>query len=282
MDEIEIKSWPQFVDIADHLDVSSPGRTAYVYRGQSSSAWKLEPALLRVFHRFRLSEPKALEIERMALDEFKAQAHLHLPPNVFSTTTDTVSWWTLMQHHGAPTRLLDWCFSIYVAAYFAVTAQPDEPGAVWIVHTRTLHSIMSETYEGADFPNSEGEIQNRFLKPDAPPVLVFVSRSTKTHRMIAQQGLFSVCRQVLGHHGEILDAIMPDDPQRELFRKIVIPASLKAVFLRKLRSMNITANALFPGLDGLGRSLEEFIQILGSDPSNQSVQPTRAADGPSG
>jgi hypothetical protein len=43
--------------------------------------------------------------------------------------------------------------------------------------------------------------------------------------------------------------------------KIVIPEKLKPEFLRRLQIMNITANSLFPGVDGLGRSVREFIQV---------------------
>jgi len=51
-----------------------------------------------------------------------------------------------MQHHGAPTRLLDWSTSIYVAAYFAVIEQPNADGVIWIVHLDTVRNRMIEKY----------------------------------------------------------------------------------------------------------------------------------------
>lgn len=261
MADIQITSWEQFAKIADLLDIGRAGQSVYAFRGQSDSTWDLLPSLVRRLLRSGASEEQALRIEQLALTEFKALAHLHLPTNILSATIDTVSWWTLMQHHGAPTRLLDWCESIYVAAYFAVVDNPDAVGAVWIVHIHTVDSIMAERYEEAGFPTTEASIKNLFLQSGSPLLLHFAGRLTKTDRMSAQQGLFGVCRNVLGNHGDILRDSVPEDTERELFRKVIIPAALKPTFLRKLRSMNITANSLFPGLDGLARSIDELVQV---------------------
>ena len=99
------------------------------------------------------------------------------------------------------------------------------------------------------------------------------STTTKSNstRSVAQQGLFSVCGSILGNHGEILRDTMPEQFEKALFQKIVIPARLKDEFMRKLRSMNITARALFPGLDGLGRSVTDLIQAMGGSPDQQST-----------
>ena len=263
MQDLNVTSWEQFVSVAERLDVGSPTQFPYAYRGQSDASWELVPSLVRKCQRFEIGEEQALHIEELALAEFRSQAHLHVPPNIFATTTDTVSWWTLMQHHGAPTRLLDWCASPYVAAYFAVVGHPDSPGALWLVHADTVHSAMAEKYEGTDFPKTERVIQDRFLRAGAPPVLLFVDRKSKTERMVAQQGLFSISRQVLGDHGSLVRECIPEDSPKALFRKVVIPAAQKSTFLRKLRNLNITASSLFPGLDGLARSVDELIQIGG-------------------
>ena len=131
------------------------------------------------------------------------------------------------------------------------------------VHTGTVQSAMAEKYEGTDFPTKESVIQDRFLRAGAPPVLDFVYRKSKTDRMVAQQGGFSISRQVLSDHGSLLRECIPEDSPKELFRKVVIPAAQKNTFLRKLRNVNITASSLFPGLDGLARSVDELIQIGG-------------------
>lgn len=263
MDETTITSWEQFVRIAEAFDLGDSVEMAYAFRGQSDSAWELQPSLLRILSQYEISEERALAIEAQALTEFRSQAHLHISLNVLSTTTDTISWWTLMQQHGAPTRLLDWCGSMFVAAYFAVTSQPRVAGSVWVVHINTVQTLMAEKYEGVSMPKTESAIQEQFLRVGGLPAIELIMRKSKTERMVVQQGGFSVCRNVLGNHGMILQDIMPDQSAKVYFRKLVIPASLKSPFLRKLRSMNITANSLFPGLDGLGRYIKEYIQVIG-------------------
>ena len=166
-----------------------------------------------------------------------------------------------MQHHGAPTRLLDWSASVYVAAYFAVISNLDVDGAIWIVHTHSLHQQMAAKYDYTGLPTTEAAIRSTFLQPNAPDVLMFAGRVNKSDRMISQQGFFSVCRNVMADHGQILADSLGEPREKELFRKVVVPAELKVPFARKLRSMNITANSLFPGLDGLARSVAELVQL---------------------
>ena len=48
---------------------------------------------------------------------------------------DDFQWLALMQHHGAPTRLLDFTWSPYVAAFLALERAVDD-AAVWAIHPR--------------------------------------------------------------------------------------------------------------------------------------------------
>lgn len=77
-------------------------------------------------------------------------------------------------------------------------------------------------------------------------------------RMIAQQGRFSIARSPLTSHGDLIAKHMQHH-RREFWCKWIVPKETKSEFLRQLRFMNITAAALFPGLDGLGRSVGEAI-----------------------
>ncbi len=260
MESKRLSSWSDFSRVAEHVDVSSVGSYAYGFRGQSDATWELKPSLLRYLPSETAAQ-QALDVENAAVNEFKTQAHLHLPQSLFATTTDSVSWLTVMQHHGAPTRMLDWTASIYVAAYFAVHGTPSSDGAIWLVHTNGEQEYMNKTHGESAIPTNEAAMRNAFFVADAPEIITFVGRLNKSDRMIAQQGFFSVCRNVLGDHGAIFRSVFSEPNEKLLFDKLIIPSAIKPTFARRLRAMNITANALFPGIDGLGKSVAELIQL---------------------
>ena len=91
---------------------------------------------------------------------------------------------------------------------------------------------------------------NPFAEPSMLPLeFKFFSSS----RMAEQQGRFTACFRVDLDHTCIATKI---DPTHQ--KKIIIPHKAKPDFLSELRRMNITAAALFPGVDGLGRSIAEL------------------------
>ena len=61
-------------------------------------------------------------------------------------------------------------------------------------------------------------------------------------------------------HGRLIEAAFPRSSTHPFF-KIVIDPQMKQEALRTLMRMNITASSLFPGLDGLGRSIRELIKL---------------------
>jgi len=166
-----------------------------------------------------------------------------------------------MQHHGAPTRLLDWTESPYVAAYFAAEQCPDKDGAVYVVHAG-LVNMEHQTGPGTDSSTFEAQLKDR----KSPNQVLFYYPDYQTDRMIAQRGHFSVNLHVLGGHDDSLLRTLATISQREgmgyVCGKWLIPSSQKADFVRQLRVMNVAPHAMFPGLDGLGRSVDGLIRLL--------------------
>jgi hypothetical protein len=286
-----ITAWSDLLAAAQGLDVGPALKPAYAFRGQPDSSYPLKPSLLRYLNRLNVSETEALELEKDAWMRFVAQSHIHLSPNLYSTLEGTMmTWWPVMQHHGAPTRLLDWTDSIYVAAYFAVAQNPDKDGTIWVLHTNALETQMKRLYGPLKEPLSDVDFASTFLSSNSALRIVFVRRNTQTDRMIAQQGLFTVCTNIKGDHGEIVaDALPPSSPKGGAwFSKMIIPAKLKVEVLRKLRAMNIAAHSLFPGIDGIGRGIAEML-ILGNSclagvdtPTDVAMTPdAQAVQGPS-
>ena len=165
-----------------------------------------------------------------------------------------------MQHHWAPTRLLDWSWSPYVAAYFAVEQELDTDGALWLVHGASLLQAMTRKAEAEGRP--QGYLQNAALMygiPGSEPEAFIVEPRKPSARMVAQQGLYTVANHVLADHGSIIGNCLHNDEECTRLVKVTIPASAKAEFMRHLNFMNVKGGSLFPGVDGLGKSVDELV-----------------------
>ena len=251
---IVVASWGAFVQLAAETDSQrGPGRLI-LFRGQSQQ-WRLFPNLLRPM-RGVVSLGMAVKAERAALAHFQSQAHLHYPPSGLALPARENAlgdWWGLMQHHNAPTRLLDWTASPYVAAYFAAEKDYDEDGAIVVIDAGPLTS-------GDGRPSPQEALTDGYMFQHNPPNELFAfTPFSKTPRLVAQQGYFTVSSTPLGGHDDLLAS------SGAIVRRWVIPKTLKATLMHHLRAMNVAAHTLFPGLDGLGRSASELIRSEATD-----------------
>jgi hypothetical protein len=255
-----ISSWAHFTKIAEELAKVAHGLPAYLCRGQSVATWHLRPSLVRLFPS-GLARAKALDIEKRALDGFMAQAHLHLPASWLPSTMPPAAlgeWWALMQHYSAPTRLLDWTYSIFAAAYFAVRSDWDRDGAIYIVQGGRLDIAMNER-----FGTQSSFVNEEFVRDIPTSRLVVYSPRRHMDRIVAQQGTFTVSLDVLADHGQLIDDALPqsEGDMTIVKLKLLLPAGLKQEFMLHLRYMNIAAHTLFPGADGLGRSVADVVRV---------------------
>jgi hypothetical protein len=278
--EVQVDSWHAFSDaLEEALDGYNEPPT-YVFRGQADSTWLLEPSLLRRLRDVQ-NRASAHEIELHLEEEFKAQAALF--PETKSMwpilgAAGRTNAWAFMQHHCCATRLLDWTSSPFVAAYFAVNELPDRDGALFVVAPAALEQHIAETD-----PALSDIADHHFVDTSIPDRVTFTWPQLRSSRLVAQQGHFSVSTNVLAaHDGPILEAcsaVSKQQPNKVISRKIVIESDLKLVVLQQLRAMNVAPHALFPGLDGLGRSLSDLASlkaILSRSPANNGLQPTAA------
>lgn len=259
--EKTLDDWRQLAEAASRTTSGSPFTTGYFFRGQADAGWPLRPTLLRHF-RAGIKATEALKIEQQAFMDFSSQAHLHVrfDPNFVSARR--MQWWAMMQHYGAPTRLLDWTNSMYVAAYFACVDFWDRDGAIWLADSTVVCAPVI-----AKFGEKLHMDERQLLQPDADHWLQLWWPEVRTDRMAMQQGLFTLCHNVLGDHERIIEDICQKRHESsggvEVYRKVTIPKDLKPLFLRQLQSMNVRASALFPGMDGIGKSVTEMVRTHG-------------------
>lgn len=180
-------------------------------------------------------------------------------------------WLALAQHHGLPTRLLDWTYSPLVALHF-VTEQADAfatDGVVWCVNyveaKKLLPSPLHEalTKESADVFTPELLAQTveslEQLGSVAPePALVFLEPPSLDQRIATQYALSSF---LTTPEAEMHDWI---ETHPDLCRRVVIPADAKWEIRDKLDQANINERVLFPGLDGLSQWLARYYTPTGA------------------
>jgi FRG domain len=259
-------SWEAFLDV-----ITDSPYANWAFRGQCQAVWPLLSALSRYFVSFRVHPDAWRAQESRMLRIFKRKAHQflsHVP-----ASDDDFQWLALMQHHGAPTRLLDLTWSPYVAAFFTLERATGD-AAVWALNPAPISYASSVTLRGgatikppAMDPRERGNLHRYFLAEEVP-FLWIGEPYLMNPRLTAQSGTFAVP----GTLSQPFEAILSGYPEpREALVKLVLPsAQVREKGMRELYRMNITYATLFPDLDGLARSLAYELEFhWGYDPRSQ-------------
>jgi len=265
--EIRTDDWQELKDWFWALGAGSD----WVFRGQRDENWDISSSLERV-------KPTWYKGSKEEIGDFLGYSEVKLY-NKFServeqfasigdAAADTVlGKLALMQHHGVPTRLIDWTESPYVAAYFAVEDATAEEGncAVWAISSgwcqeKSAMAVRKKMKLSKEqFPNSTDfsldEILNGTIITENI-LLVAPLRPLKLNiRISSQQGLFLCPGEINVSFMENLKALGEKDLPKILY-KFVFPNSLRSEILYDLFNMNIGPQTLFPGLDGFAKSIK--------------------------
>jgi FRG domain len=276
--EVPVFSWEQARRISRAL-------YGWAFRGQSNASHGLSSSIERAANRSAVELKWLVSFEGQVLQEFQRRAHHYmtdLPPK-----SAILEWLALLQHHGAPTRLLDFTESFYIAAFFACEFA-DRDAAVWAINTPALRLILAkkagiDTKDPAaaaiEFDMQAVEFCEQAFRSETPEALAVPVRPwTLNQRISLQQGLFLFPLDLARPFEANLAATLSLRP--DLFRnlprlsinkrstysqlsvlskyrlvKFVIPKDRIMRVQNDLELMNISAATLFPGLDGFARSL---------------------------
>ncbi len=226
-------------------------RSRFAFRGLSDSSYRLETTLIRLGGQYA-------ELERHMLRNFKKYAHRSV------VERDSLwHWLSLAQHHGLPTRLLDWTYSPFIAMHFATAniEKFDTDGVIWAVNYVKAHEMLPRKIkeklekEGAnvltvDFLLEEINSLHELDVVSDEKVAIFFEPPSIDDRIVNQYAFCSV----MSDPCMVLDDWLTTYPW--IARKIIIPAALKWEIRDKLDQSNINERVLFPGLDGLSSWLK--------------------------
>ena len=115
-----VGSWNGYLNIINGYTDGS-----WIFRGVNSADYVLKPSIARGTLHYDYSR----KLEDYVFTRFKRES---LPYLGFRPADDW-DWLALAQHHGVPTRLLDWTESPLVAAFFAVIGWVERDAAVYIM-----------------------------------------------------------------------------------------------------------------------------------------------------
>jgi hypothetical protein len=234
-------------------------RSPFAFRGLSNAAYIPESTLTRMGGEYGRREQSLLR-------NFRKYAHRN------ATARDSLwNWIALAQHHGLPTRLLDWSFSPLVALHFATVnrAEWKSDAMIWCVDCVKIKNYLPAKLQRLLKREDSDVLTVEMLDEVAPtlaalerlsrkPFLAFFEPPSVDDRIINQAALLSVSsRADLSVNRWLYE-------HKELFHRIVIPAKLKQEIRDKLDQANINERILFPGLDGLSLWLTRYYSPTGA------------------
>jgi hypothetical protein len=220
------------------------------FRGQGNSEWSLVPKFYRDCDQSRDTE-----------DEIREEFAQRGPAFCENSPSGDWDWYFLMQHHGAPTRLLDWTDGALIAMYFAVR---DSTGltdaAVWMLdpfwlnrHTLKKDIVISPSASGA-LPEDK-KLLSRWLHPRFKPKARLPQNPVSLYpghiaqRISTQRSCFTIH----GANPTGLEQLADWSPTR--LAKFTIPSYRTQPIRKELAVCGIDEATAFPDLDGLGRAL---------------------------
>ena len=238
----------RIADLIESLRDFGAGTTGFWYRGQGDAAWPLIPSIGR--------NPAHLAAELTIIKTFKQHARPHLT----SLPASDWEWIFLMQHHRAPTRLLDWTELPLVALYFAVSNQTEDANeaALWFLdpialnrqsgHRRSFSKdILAFDIDLALEQYLPDQVNARVT--DLDPVAAIGPRNSP--RMVAQAGTFTIMHATAVPVEAVGDA-------SHVWR-MIIPSAAKSNIREELGFLGITEGMMFPDLDRVAQTTRRLL-----------------------
>ncbi|HEY2932738.1 MAG TPA: FRG domain-containing protein [Acidobacteriota bacterium] len=258
--EIGVSSLGDLIDKVTPTDpnpVTGRRRDSGVYRG----AYDAGRPLLTSLDRLGGSKPAHTKAD---LEEHLLRNFIRYSRPYFSPTH--VNDWELLvaaQHHGLPTRLLDWTYSPLVAAHFATVVPAAGDRAVWRLDWQRIHhafgfpklALLIEDLErlfGKEKRFTPWVLFNQYA-PDSHFACMFEPPSLDA-RIVAQAATFTLCSD----KRQPFDGFLRSHGLGSALTKFIIPADEVGRFRDQLDLVGVDERRVFPDLDGTAEQLRRY------------------------
>lgn len=255
-----VTSWREFDDAVAAADArqdrSGRAHSSLVFRGLARSSYSNRSSLARLGEGTPRLEPHLIR-------NFRKYAHRERPgPTVWD-------WLSLAQHHGLPTRLLDWTFSPLVAAHFATATSAGAEGVVWAVDCDAAHRLLPPALRSALEDEGATVFTTELLAQHAPtleqfdalggtdPFVLFFEPPSLDDRIVNQSAVLSAMSDPAASMDDWLEA------NPGLWHAWRITADAEAEIRERLDQANVNERVLLPGLDGLAAWLRRYYAPVG-------------------
>jgi hypothetical protein len=235
----------------------------WVFRGQSN-IYPLSTSLERAGKKYDIDWSHLPGVERQMIRHFRRHFQDARDPLLDEDKLYCIS---VMQHYGAPTRLLDFTWSIYIGSFFALEKLGESP-VLWcinqewvnkaseaVVGKRLLKKRWTDKERNDESYEKMYEKNNKFINFENP--------IRQNMRLGIQRGIFMCPGDISSTLEANLQALKGwNDPKNILKIFFNFEKKESIIALEELRLMNITRSSLFPGLDGYSQSMWQLMPLF--------------------
>jgi hypothetical protein len=263
-DGIQTFTFDEWIDLYDFLS-DRADRTQYIWRGQRDLEWLLEPSMRRQFRKGTISSGS--DIQSVHLKQFKYAVRGRRGQNPRPIPGEGEDeWWSLGQHHGLATPLLDWSHSPFVAIFFAFAEAEKTKSSVRVIYGLSQSAVKNKSEE---ILQKWKDLKGQFISKgqlDAvetlglPETIDLVRPMTdENSRLISQNGLFTKSPLTIDIETWIKKNYKGDAFPR--LYKILIKERERENVLKNLNRMNINYLTLYPDIMGASNYCNMALEI---------------------